>query len=609
MFKYKDYILNENKKPFKKGDKAIFNTKTLNPKIQKYNGKECTIESIDRGLYSVVFDDGFKAISVYLSELNPINKNSNVLNKGDIAIFNSKKINKVFTDKYNGKKCVILEILYQSIHPMYRIKFIDDDHVATAMSDELTKDTSKIENKLMFKEGDEVYYNHVSMYKTAKDYDNEKCVIKKVWNPGTAHVLYSVVFDNGEFKMTAYPHELSKEPKPKILKPVDKESDYDIGDLVTFYNKNKKLKQRDRHNGKTCEINHIYGDGDYQIITPAGIAFLASSDELKKANQFNVPPKSDKYSSETSETETGVKNEEFYEGQRVIVNGVEGRINFMNRKGTIKRIVKDGSLFIEIDSDDSRNLARITMMISKDIVIPLDEPPVSKKAAKGDIVKCVDKGSQFYWQNGEVTIVWNDGDVMVVFTESNGTTGIVMKQHQIKVVKAKTKITSFEDPKDTSVPVNVVKTGSEVEEEDEEEEEEISSILKSTFKKKDLLEFSYADFFDKDKTTTKEELIKNKEKYEKALEDKDVPELKYKFYERSLRTAEIIEQYYDFLVNKIAKDLPVYRTIESIENQDLLSTKTKVRASESKEMIKKYSFDQGIIAYWKFKDAVIFKTL
>jgi len=242
------------------------------------------------------------------------------------------------------------------------------------------------------------------------------------------------------------------------------------------------------------------------------------------------------------------------------------------------------------------------------MITVLDEPSI-KLFKVGDLVECVDQASEFYKKTGEVDRIFDDDDIMVHFKATAGDTYIPMGPHQVKIV-GYAKSSDMDSFKKT-IPVGGAEKKEEIKlsEEEEDDDDEVT-ISKVTFKKEDLLEFSYKDFLLEEKISTREELLANKTKYEEALKETDIQEFKKIFFERSLKTAEIIESYYDFLIHKIAKEgIPVYRTLETIENEDLLRTKTKVRASESKELTRKYSFDQGIIAYWKFKDAVVFKTI
>ena len=407
------------------------------------------------------------------------------------------------------------------------------------------------------------------------------------------------------------------------------ESSFEEGENVLFTSSRSYYKNFD---GQIGNINHAYGDDEYQLLMPGGAVITALGKEIKRVdksskttadhieNQFpreDDTPKSNKLSIGTDENgkmkivnnqislfpppETK-KEEKFKKGQRVVVNGQVGRINFKNRKGTIVNVGED--IQVEFDDDDSRNLSRITMMIEREFVTPLNEPD-RVIIGVGDKIECIDNTSQFNKEKGHVSRVWPDGDVMCEYPNKNSS--IVMKPHQIKVTEpakpGEFKKTEVSKPS-TSVPIT---TANKTEE--EEDDDDVAIVRKETFKKADLMEFSYEDFFDKEKTITKDEMLVNKQKYQEAVDKKEGNELKLIFMDKALRTAELVEQYFDFLIAKVAKDLPVYRTVEVIENEDLLATKTKVRASESKEITKKYSFDQGIIAYWKFKDAVVFKTI
>jgi hypothetical protein len=402
------------------------------------------------------------------------------------------------------------------------------------------------------------------------------------------------------------------------------ESSYEEGEDVIFTSSRTYYKNFD---GKTCKINHVYGDDEYQLLMPGGSTITASSNEISRSgdepkkittadvieNQFE--PKSNRITIGTDEngkmrivnpnqpTEEK-KEEKFKKGQRVLVSGNTGRITFKDRKGTILRVGDD--LQIEFDDDDSKNFSKIVMMIDRSMVTPLDEPDRTIIGV-GDKIECIDNTSDFFKQKGTITRTWPDGDLMCDYPDRKSQ--ILMKQHQIKVTEPAKSTNDFKTTTPvkttTSIPVNgPVKT-----EEEEDDEDSVTVTRKETFKKADLLEFSWEDFFDAEKTITKDDMLANKKKYQDAVDAKVGNELKLIFMEKALRTAEIVEQYFDFLTAKVAKELPVFRTVEVIENEDLLSTKTKIRASESKELTKKYSFDQGIIAYWKFKDAVIFKTI
>jgi hypothetical protein len=377
---------------------------------------------------------------------------------------------------------------------------------------------------------------------------------------------------------------------------------YKKGDKVIF-NPLSNRGYYNMHKSSLCEIMFVYGPSkangvnEYSIKTPSGASLLALEEELSKEGETPVQPP-------YIENQFKSKEHDIDVGKRVIVNGSDSKISFNNRKGTVKKIGKETYL-IAFDEDDSQNQAAETMLVDKNFVKPLDEPVADVTFSIGDKVICVDKASQFFDKTGEVTNVWKeDNTCMVDFVESGDTTSIFMYPDQVKVtVFAKKNPVSFKREIPVKDPEN--KAPASIEEEDEDEVE----VTAAPFKKEDLAEFSYKDFLLEEKISTHEDLMANKAKYEKELEAPELNPMKKIFIERSLRTAEIVDQYFIFLASKIAKDLPVYRTIEQIENADLLKTKTKVRAYDSKELTRKYSFDQGIIAYWKFKDAVVFRTI
>lgn len=398
------------------------------------------------------------------------------------------------------------------------------------------------------------------------------------------------------------------------------EQDFKINDIVVYNSLRKS--ESSKYDGEICRIVNInlgttslynpqtghslHVRGPYELETKNGEKFSASKNEIEL---FGSPSSDSKTTNSPNYIENqfkDVEKKDFYIGQRVIVNGVEGRITFDKRKGTVKRI-SQGECLIEFDLDpDSTSKSKFSMMIGKNIITPIDEPDVNVLRV-GDIVVCIDKKSDLVGQKGEVTRIWPDGEGLVNFVDN--VTGVKtstnIRPEQVKIVE-KNKSKSFTPPSTTStdIPVNI--SDKTIEEEDD---DDVVITKNATFKKKDLLEFSYKDFFVLEKISTKDDITKNKRKYEELLNNPNISEFKKSLFERNLRSSEIVEQYFDFLISKISNNLPVYRTVEQIDNEDLLTTKTKVRASESKEMTQKHSFDQGIIAYWKFKDAVVFKTL
>lgn len=389
------------------------------------------------------------------------------------------------------------------------------------------------------------------------------------------------------------------------IKESTEDSKFKKGDKVIF----TPLSNRsyyNTHKGALCDVMFIFSvKGEYSIKTPSGASIMALEEELRFENEpAPVETEAKKQSNyienqfKPQKIEPESTGDDISIGKRVLVNGTEGETEWKDAKGTVKKVNKNDYL-IEFDE--------YSMLIKKEFVRALDEPSADVIFNMGDKVLCINQTSEYYNRVGEVTGVWDtDNSCMVDFLEDDGTTSSVyMEPDEIKISEYAKKKDGF------TIPVNVPKEGDTKVEISEEEDYDGDAVRNKAvpFKKEDLLEFSYKDFLLEEKISTHEDLLANKSKYEKDLESPDYPKMKKTFLERSLGTLEIIESYYQFLINKIGKELPVYRTVEQIENVDLLKTKTKVKALDSKELTSKYSFDHGIIAYWKFKDAVVFRTI
>lgn len=350
-------------------------------------------------------------------------------------------------------------------------------------------------------------------------------------------------------------------------------------------------------------------DNKYQIADGVDMALL---NDLTKEERHKLLGDSIK---KNKDIESFDFKSNFNDGDRVMIDGVDSnQLKYDKRTGTISKIVKNGVL-VELDEDKKRNLASYASLIKTNILTKIDD----RKLSIGDIVLNKTKNSRFYGIEGEVVDDLKDGSYVVKFIE-NGTIEVsyVIEGENLELVKKidivkKDKSIDFENKEDINknnnkkIGPNQLNINFEEEEEEDDDDSISSKKNNSVFKKEDLLEISYEDLLDNSKISDMEHLLKIKDKYEK-MSVSDNP-FKKAFNERTLKNIEIVESYYNFLINKIADGLPVYRTIEEIDDIDLIKTKTKVKASESKEMSKKYSFDQGIILYWKFKDAIVFKTI
>ena len=411
------------------------------------------------------------------------------------------------------------------------------------------------------------------------------------------------------------------------------------GDKVIF-NPNPNRSYYNIHKGSECEIMFVYikdpngkMEQEYSIKTPTGVRITALESELTPVgtekstgdktmnyieNQFKspIPPTTPPsyFDPSKSQTENDVINDKLPVGTKVTVTGKQGAADYKERKGIVKKSAGQ-SYLIEFEEDESKNQSSFVSLVDMELVTPIEGqiPPTQDKVKNfeiNDIVKCVDKTSPHFGQIGKVDNYWaDDNTYMVNFIDEK--TVIFMDFNQL-VPSSGTKKVKFNEPIPVSGPkLGVTPTTQKppVVEMEEEDEDEVTNITTVPFKKEDLLEFSYADFLLEEKISTHEDLLTLKTKYQSEIDNPELSKIKKVYYEKTLGTIDIIESYFQFLIAKVAKDVPVLRTVEQIEDKDLLRTKTKVRASDSKELTRKYSFDQGIIAYWKFKDAVVFRTI
>lgn len=471
-----------------------------------------------------------------------------------------------------------------------------------------------------FKEGDEIIYYAEPGKPYNKKHNGKKGVINHDFNDGE----YNIKFEDG-ISIVASKIELSKPAKETD----DSQKEISIGTQVKVLNadvvkyrdpisNSGNIKQlanytKDNIKGKIGKITKILdnktnGNFGKYLVDIDGNTYTLYGNEITTNTIFDMTDYVENQFSGSGISIGDKKSIELKNGQRVIISGYKGRSPIEGKKGVIKRSTTNEYL-IFFDADESKNKTAFSMMVDKKYVKPIEDGLITVYNL-GDKVICVDtKEGNFYNKVGEITKVWAD-EYMVFFEEFN--TSVTLKPEQIKIKEfSKPKSTGFTNPNtQKTIPIVEPKTEKGIEEEDEDEDGVVVTKTKEKFKKADLLEFSYKDFFgDDEKTVTKEEVMTNRLKFQGLIDNPDVKEFKKIFYERSVKVSEIIEQYFTFLKAKVAGELPVYRTLEEIKNEDLLVTKTKVRASESRDISKKYSFDQGIIAYWKFKDAVIFKTI
>lgn len=493
-------------------------------------------------------------------------------------------------------------------------------------------------NMYKYKLGDNVIVNTRSLGN--KIFNGLKATIESRHPLFNNSYQYTIRFNDFKGRMRISEWELSEDNSKKDNKEKMSSTNYkfSINDRVRYIDKNRRYPEYNKYIGvvKSAfpnEDGYINsGFNEYSVTFSKTMTILAMEEELESVSSGST------LDIETSNNITGKINAsdnklansvdrttksypEYIEsqfpnkpkgeikvGSKVIINGKDDKIDYDKVIGIIRKITPD-DYFIHIQEDESKNRTSYYAHVPMELVTLIETP--KDKFENGDQVVCVDDTSDYYKQTGVITKHWEkDNSYMVQFKEDEVWVTFDDIKHpddvSFPVEKEKRKI-GFNLPA-TRPPEVPIKQA--VEEEEEEEEPESNKIKRGeAFKKDDLLEFSYEDFFtDKEKISDLEDIKALKTKFQ-GMKSGNNSKIKAIFAEKAFQNLEIIESYFGFLANKVAKDIPVLRINDVVDDTDLLSTKTKVRASDNKELTNKYSFDQGIVAYWKFKDAVVFKTL
>lgn len=160
---------------------------------------------------------------------------------------------------------------------------------------------------------------------------------------------------------------------------------------------------------------------------------------------------------------------------------------------------------------------------------------------------------------------------------------------------------------------------SEFDEEEEYDEEEYDSseimskeLINDFTTIKDLKNMSYKEVFtDDDELRQKQDLLRYRNGIiEQMKEFHNMNPLKKKLLSKKLVATYVIEEYYNYVL-RVAKSMDidkVFRFKGDYPYEALKQLRMKARASKL-ESTEKYTYDYGIIYYWIFKDAIIFRTI
>lgn len=614
---------------FKVGEEAIFVPKSA--MFTNLIGSDVRIKNILKN------DGGEQKYSIHIGGLISQVSESELLKIEDVQNFkkgdkikvnwNSSHLTDAYKDKGNGKGTIQdvngnkYTILWdndiESTVNFSEIEYINEEEqkeYEKKWRDNFSKDYN---SGSIFEKGDKVYIDSGPDYKKYPKNSVKFKLIDIIYRKPPMVPVYILSLIGNENEIIVEQHgaigksknqNIEMEQTEPVQQKIEKPNKFKRGDKVMFSPMITR-KYQEPHKGP-AEIISLYGkmendEEGYSIKTKKGI-IVAYHSELTPITEI-APPLTN-------------QAEELEIGDRVVVNGSEEgeKVEFINRKGTVRRVSKE-TVLIEFDEDESKNLSSETFLVDKDFVekesskekltrekglVQIYGTNKFREIKPGDAIIVINNYNNLKGIKGIVERIWDDESCQVDFiTDSGGKLNMYVTFDDINIIQ-KTAHFDVEPPPETKNTIEYTE-----EEEDDDEDERNTQTNITPLKKEDLLEFSYKDFTTESKISTKEDLLKIKVKYEDIIKDVNIPKIKKVFAERTLKTIEIIESYFNFLTSKVANGLPVLRTVEGIDDEDLLRTKTKVRASELKELTKKYSFDQGIIAYWKFKDAVVFKTI
>lgn len=137
-----------------------------------------------------------------------------------------------------------------------------------------------------------------------------------------------------------------------------------------------------------------------------------------------------------------------------------------------------------------------------------------------------------------------------------------------------------------------------------------SDVINNFTTKKDLREMSYKDVFNENKLISKNKLINYRNTLVKqSTEIEKLNKIQQTILRRRISISYVIEEYYNFIDN-LCKEYNITKSFKlngDLPFEFMKFLKYKVKASESEDL--KYTHDNGIIYFWVFKDAIIFKTI
>lgn len=565
--------------PFKKGDLVFYR---LDPTYQIYkislifdsstSNPYCHIKKINSDSANFIVTD--------LSDLKPVSPDSNFDKPTEKK---KSKFNVGDNVYYIGPGTLKKDVSYKvqkipSTNPNFDIEITGPDFVGDVLEKNFINEEEYLKTKKYkknFSIGDFVYYDGIESSKR-----NIKFVITDM--SGNTVWLKRNLTDRLAFE-TKLNYLISKEQygEPKGFKP--NEIVYYIGNIQQL--KNKKYYFEKKMSDEMSIIKPLINSGVSHTVRTSN---LVSEKEYNKSIEKNI----------LSKEKIGINS-------KVLVNSEESDIPIINRIGVVRKINFDAlskpiSYLVHFEEDESKNLEAITMYIWPKNIIKVLETSDENSSAE---LKIGDRVYDIKDENKKIGTIVNiyksDNEAVVEYKLSN--TGKVNYIKDLSVLR-KFEIGIISGRKNTS--------STEEEEEEDDSNSGVNSLTdllkdfpshKQSIKVEDLLEKSYKDFLEEKNIVTKEDLMDKKSDYEDMIKKSD--KLKKLFYERTLKQIDLVEQYFDFIKDKISNGKPVYRYTGKMD-KNILDLGKKIKVSDNSE-----GFDRGVVYCWLFKDAAIFKTI
>jgi len=155
----------------------------------------------------------------------------------------------------------------------------------------------------------------------------------------------------------------------------------------------------------------------------------------------------------------------------------------------------------------------------------------------------------------------------------------------------------------------IINEDDEIEEEEEEDDDDDENFL-IDITAEELMTMKIDEFFNEGEMTllvSIEDVENYKERLKQVTNNESNP-FKIKLHKKRIKDIGIISKYYNHLKDRFP-NMDIYRFNGQIPYEELWNIRQKDRVSVTDDMYDNHIFNSGVIFFWVFKDAVVFKTI